>query len=201
VDIKISNLDGTPARVNRDTGEITVSPEFSRLPDGYQDFILQHEIGHYKMQTTDELLADKYASEHFLGTQKKSGKDSIAVLNTFLDPQNELSQIRIKKQVERVINTNNMSNFTDTMPMPFTMVREVFLKNNLKSNGQTTGLTMQNMPGTPISLETDETANAALNVANNLKTIVSNKQNWIFWLTVLNSVLLIVILIMLNRKS
>lgn len=51
-----------PARVNVRTGDIEInSARWAELSGEEREFVLQHEIGHYKRKTFDELSADEYA--------------------------------------------------------------------------------------------------------------------------------------------
>lgn len=103
-EIKEVNLPtNSPASINRATGQLFINKNvFSKLPPQIQDFILLHEEGHYNLQTKDELLADHYASNRFLGSQKLSLKSSIKALENIL-PDNELSKKRIENQYLRAL--------------------------------------------------------------------------------------------------
>lgn len=59
--IHIRELGGSPAAVNRSTGELHLAPSFFALPETQQRFVLWHEWGHYTLDTKSELHADKYA--------------------------------------------------------------------------------------------------------------------------------------------
>ncbi len=83
----VDNIEGsnTPARVNRMTGEIILNrSRWDKIPDEYKKFILLHEAGHYKLQTKNELLADKYAFQHFAGTEPMSLKNSVKSISQIL---------------------------------------------------------------------------------------------------------------------
>lgn len=58
--------------INRDVWA-TMSP-FERR------FILQHEIGHYRLQTDSETAADRYALRHTAGTERESLRKSLITL-------------------------------------------------------------------------------------------------------------------------
>ena len=60
--ILVPFIDGTPARVNRKTGDIYISAwHFKQISPVYQKFIIYHEQGHYLFQTKDEKMADEFA--------------------------------------------------------------------------------------------------------------------------------------------
>lgn len=51
-----------PARTNVRTGDIEINAaRWAALTPEEREFVLQHEIGHYKGQTFDEVEADRYA--------------------------------------------------------------------------------------------------------------------------------------------
>lgn len=75
------SIGSTPAKVNRETGEIFLNSNvWPTLPQPYQAFILEHEKGHYALQTTNELEADHYAFKQLAGTFPESLKNTVRVL-------------------------------------------------------------------------------------------------------------------------
>lgn len=51
-----------PARTTVATGDIEINAQrWKQLTPEEQEFVLQHEIGHYKQQTFNEVQADRYA--------------------------------------------------------------------------------------------------------------------------------------------
>lgn len=56
----------TPARIDRRAGVIQFAPSFFRKSSDQQRFILQHELGHYVLDTSDEYAADRYAADRML---------------------------------------------------------------------------------------------------------------------------------------
>lgn len=76
----------SPASVNRNSGEILLNEKtFDKIEKDTQDFIIEHEKGHFIEQTSDELSADAYASSNFFGTREESLKKSLKALGQFLD--------------------------------------------------------------------------------------------------------------------
>lgn len=54
-----------PARTNVRTGEIEINAKrWNQLRPGTREYVLLHEIGHYKEKTFDEVAADRYALRH-----------------------------------------------------------------------------------------------------------------------------------------
>jgi len=101
---KVDYLDFTPARVNRQTGQVYLNSRiWDSLSPEIQTFILLHEEGHYQLQTKDELQADNYASKRFLGSQPFSLKKSIEALEHFLKQGTEFQKKRILNQYLRAL--------------------------------------------------------------------------------------------------
>jgi hypothetical protein len=81
--IPIDDLGNTPARINRKTGDIFINKKiWFSIPEKERKFILLHELGHYKLQTKDEIKADDYAFRKFAGTEPYSLK---AILHAIAD--------------------------------------------------------------------------------------------------------------------
>ncbi len=92
----VDNLENTPARVNRETGEILLDRStWFDLPEPYRKFILEHERGHYYLQTTNELLADQYAFEQLAGRSKGSLLSMVSTLADVLPFHSETHQARL----------------------------------------------------------------------------------------------------------
>lgn len=54
-----------PARTNVRTGEIEINAKrWNQLRPETREYVLLHEIGHYKEKTFDEVTADRYALRH-----------------------------------------------------------------------------------------------------------------------------------------
>lgn len=75
------SIGDTPAMVDRETGDVYLnSNTWHTLSTPFQAFILEHETGHYKLQTTNELKADAYAFGQIAGKQPESLKNTVRVL-------------------------------------------------------------------------------------------------------------------------
>lgn len=87
---------GTPAAVSHDTGILYINSElFDKLTPFQQEFVKQHEIGHYRKNTHNEFIADRYAFNKLAGKYKRSLKQSIETLETILDGSNAEHKKRI----------------------------------------------------------------------------------------------------------
>lgn len=65
----------SPAKINRRTGTLYINRNvYFKLPKTTRLFVLWHELGHYKLNTKNECLADQYAFNNFAGSQKESLK-------------------------------------------------------------------------------------------------------------------------------
>lgn len=61
-----NNLGTTPARVNRQTGELQINlPVWEKLTSEEKRFVELHEEGHLVLQTKNELAADRYAFKKY----------------------------------------------------------------------------------------------------------------------------------------
>jgi hypothetical protein len=102
--IFVKGMGETPAKVNRFTGIIKLNPDkWFKIAKPFRKFIIQHEKGHYYLNTSDELLADSFASEHFLGSEKQSLKNSIRALSDVLPFNNPEHKIRLERQIKRAL--------------------------------------------------------------------------------------------------
>ena len=94
----------TPARVNWLTGEISINSKvWNKLPEAYRNFILEHEIGHYTLNTRDEFAADNYAFEHFAGTQPYSLRNSIKTMSEVFSFTKPEQYARLEAQIKRAL--------------------------------------------------------------------------------------------------
>ena len=92
---------GTPAAVSHETGTLYINdPLYNQLTPFQQEFVKQHEIGHYRKHTHNEFEADRYAFNRMAGKYKKSLKQSIGTLETILDGDELEHQQRIQAMYE-----------------------------------------------------------------------------------------------------
>lgn len=92
---------GTPAAVSHETGTLYINdPLYNQLTPFQQEFVKQHEIGHYRKHTHNEFEADRYAFNRMAGKYKKSLKQSIGTLETILDGNEDEHQQRIQAMYE-----------------------------------------------------------------------------------------------------
>lgn len=62
-----------PARTNVRTGDIEINASrWKELSPETREFVLLHEVGHYKKQTFNEVEADRYALKHLSGKKPYS---------------------------------------------------------------------------------------------------------------------------------
>ncbi len=74
-----------PARTDLVTGEIEINKaRWEQLSPEEREFVLYHEVGHYQLQTFDEVAADRYA------LQRLAGKKPYSLIN-YLNAVNEIS--------------------------------------------------------------------------------------------------------------
>ncbi len=90
-------VQGTPAAVSQD-GTLYINTDlFEQLTPFQQEFVKWHEIGHYRLQTHDEIEADTYAFHKMAGKYHQSLKKMIGTLQTVLDP---LTDPNVQQRIE-----------------------------------------------------------------------------------------------------
>lgn len=83
-----------PAAVYMDSGDIEINTSvWDTYTPFQQQFILRHEEGHYRLQTDDETLADRYALHRLHATQPRSLKQSLATLARLRIPASRLEAL------------------------------------------------------------------------------------------------------------
>lgn len=82
---KSDTMGSNPASVEMSDGTIILNkdvfPHFNKLT---QNFIIEHEKGHYLLQTDSEEASDRYALQRVYGKYRKSLKKSIEAVASFL---------------------------------------------------------------------------------------------------------------------
>lgn len=81
IDSDRSHLQNCPAEVDMDTGDIYINRDvWDRYTDAERKFIIQHELGHYRLQTDSETDADLYALNANFGKVYRSLKSSFTAM-------------------------------------------------------------------------------------------------------------------------
>ena len=103
-------MNGSPARVHRPSGTVQLAPSFFRLTPDQRQFVIQHEIGHYALQTRDEVLADRYAADAMRG--RYGLKRTFRSLNGALreTPENDCRRIALYNYLVEYDNRHNGNN-------------------------------------------------------------------------------------------
>ena len=79
----------SPAAIDRTQGILYINPKlFNRLTPFQKKFVKAHEMGHYKYQTSDEVVADAYAFDQLAGTEFRSLKQALGCINDILKDNN-----------------------------------------------------------------------------------------------------------------
>lgn len=98
------DLGSTPARVNRFTGEIQINNRYFRnMPDFRKKFIIQHEKGHYNLDTRSEFEADDYAFRMLAGSEPNSLKESVKSISQVLSFRNPEHLDRLFEVVKKAL--------------------------------------------------------------------------------------------------
>lgn len=64
IEVPFFEENNSPAKVYNKHGLIVINKqEFDLLPDFAKKWVIEHEKGHYYLQTNDEIMADRYATE------------------------------------------------------------------------------------------------------------------------------------------
>ena len=107
-------IQDSPAAIDRTNGILYINPKlFNRLTPFQKKFVKYHEMGHYKFQTSDELVADAYAFDQLAGTEFRSLKQALGCINDVLKNNNPTKQLRYDALYRRVLewdykNTGNL---------------------------------------------------------------------------------------------
>lgn len=73
VEVPFFEENNSPAKVYKKQGIIVINKqEFDLLPEFAKKWVIEHEKGHYFLQTDDEILADRYATEQLAGSEPGS---------------------------------------------------------------------------------------------------------------------------------
>ena len=107
-------IQDSPAAIDRTNGILYINPKlFNRLTPFQKKFVKYHEMGHYKFQTSDELVADAYAFDQLVGIEFRSLKQALGCINDMLKNNNPTKQLRYDALYRRVLewdykNTGNL---------------------------------------------------------------------------------------------
>ncbi len=107
-------VQNSPAAIDRTNGILYINPKlFNRLTPFQKKFVKHHEMGHYKFQTSDELVADGYAFDQLAGTEFRSLKQALGCINDVLSENNPTKKIRYDALYKRALewdykNTGNL---------------------------------------------------------------------------------------------
>ena len=97
----VYDLGGTPARVNRRTGEMFLCiPQLKKLPKEHRLFIMLHEMAHVVLQTENEGEADAWAFAKY-AEMGYSLKASVHALTDTLKAQFPQHYMRMWQQLQR----------------------------------------------------------------------------------------------------
>ena len=118
----------SPAAIDRTNGILYINPKlFNRLTPFQKKFVKYHEMGHYKFQTSDELVADAYAFDQLAGTEFRSLKQALGCINDVLKNNNPTKQLRYDALYRRVLEWDykNTGNLLAKQELDFLQSRKV----------------------------------------------------------------------------
>ena len=97
-------IQDSPAAIDRERGVLYINPKlFNKLTPFQRKFVKHHELGHYKYQTSDELVADAHAFDELAGTEFRSLKQALGCISEILDNSNPSKQKRYDALYKRAL--------------------------------------------------------------------------------------------------
>lgn len=94
----------TPAAVSREDSTIYINPPlYNKLTPFQRKFVLLHEIGHYTLNSRNEIDADTFAFKRLAGTQHRSLKRCIAAIAETLEDGNQTKEERYNNIVYQAL--------------------------------------------------------------------------------------------------
>lgn len=97
-------IQDSPAAVDRTNGILYINPKlYNRLTPFQKKFVKYHELGHYKLQTSDEIAADAYAFDKLAGTEFRSLKQALGCIRQILDDKNPTKKKRYEALYRRAL--------------------------------------------------------------------------------------------------
>ena len=87
--VHTTHIGDSPAAIDRSRGILYLNPDIMRtLTPFQQKFVYWHEMGHYHLDTSDEIQADAYAFDQLAGTEFQSLKQCLKSLREVLSEDN-----------------------------------------------------------------------------------------------------------------
>lgn len=125
----------TPARVHRPSGTIFINGAvWNNFNDDEKKIIIEHEIGHYQLQTADELEADNYALEKNAGKFDQSLRTSVNLLHRALDLSKEQNQIRFLANAKHAIEIDQKKFGNKNLDSVIQLINEMYPKEQTVEN-------------------------------------------------------------------
>lgn len=94
----------TPAAVSREDNTIYINPPlYNKLTPFQRKFVLFHEIGHYTLNSRNEIDADTFAFKRLAGTQHRSLKQCITAIADTLEDGNQTKEERYNNIVYQAL--------------------------------------------------------------------------------------------------
>ena len=123
------------AKSKRSTGEVVINKYyFDKLKEAHQYFVMEHESGHIKFDTRDELKADKYAMDQYAKTGHDL-REGVKALTEHLDRNNPVHILRAWKNYQRALEYDYTRNNDKKTIKQLLQDRDDHLKNKLLNYG------------------------------------------------------------------
>jgi len=95
--VHTTHIGNSPAAIDRALGILYLNPDILQtLTPFQQKFVYWHEMGHYHLDTPDEIKADAYAFDKLAGTEFRSLKQCLESLEEVLSEDNPTLAPRLK---------------------------------------------------------------------------------------------------------
>lgn len=128
------DLGDTPARVNRYTGEIQINQRyFDRMPELRRKFIIEHEKGHFNLDTRSEFEADKYAFRRIAGSAPRSLKESVKSISKVLTFRNPEHLDRMTEVIKMALDYDYKNNGNDKAKTALQELNQILQTNHLNN--------------------------------------------------------------------
>lgn len=128
------DLGDTPARVNRYTGEIQINQRyFDRMPELRRKFIIEHEKGHFNLDTRSEFEADKYAFRRIAGSAPRSLKESVKSISKVLTFRNPEHLDRMTEVIKMALDYDYKNNGNEKAKTALQELNQILQTNHLNN--------------------------------------------------------------------
>lgn len=185
--VVVNDMYDSPAKTNRYTGVVYLSPSFFDLPKDVQNFIICHEAGHIATKSSDEHGADQWAFNYYSkngGSLKKAVQAMFEVLPMQTQEQKERALDQLKRALEYDAEVNGNQAAQEQLNKLFIPKKNASKMRIAHENAldRFLGLSMPNIPFLSGGSNNNNAANSQAdldrkNSITNILNSVANKKN------------------------